>query len=250
LATAANATSSGKIIMTNRRSFLTGAATAGAAVSSFSAPAIAEGKRTYEKTLGDFYKPFRKAVKGKEKIDKLTNMGDAPKEFPCPTCGGAMVYKLSKTGRFMSCARFPDCMGARKEDGSEIEPPKQLDEKCPKCDAPLIEREGRFGRFVACSNYPKCKYIKRDALANSSGVQCPVCKKGEMVERRGRFGIFYSCSNYPDCKNAIKARPTGNICALCGSLMMEGTKTIPERCSNKQCPMHNPHKMEKAMAKK
>jgi hypothetical protein len=25
--------------------------------------------------------------------------------------------------------------------------------------------------------------------------------------------------------------------------MMEGTKTIPERCSNKACPNHNPHKL-------
>jgi DNA topoisomerase-1 len=74
-------------------------------------------------------------------------------------------------------------------------------------------------------------------------VECPTCKKGKMMERRGRFGIFYSCSNYPDCKYAIKAKPTGNICDLCGSLMMEGTKTIPERCSNKMCKMHNPHKI-------
>jgi ssDNA-binding Zn-finger/Zn-ribbon topoisomerase 1 len=66
-----------------------------------------------------------------------------------------------------------------------------------------------------------------------------------MVERRGRFGVFYSCSNYPECKHAIKARPTGRICAECGSLMMDGTKTIPERCSNKACPKHNPHKLVK-----
>jgi len=25
--------------------------------------------------------------------------------------------------------------------------------------------------------------------------------------------------------------------------MMEGTKTIPERCSNKMCKNHNPHKL-------
>jgi NAD-dependent DNA ligase len=43
----------------------------------------------------------------------------------------------------------------------------------------------------------------------------------------------------------MKAKPTGNICKECGSLMMEGTKTIPERCSNKACPMHNPHKILK-----
>ena len=210
---------------------------------------IAEGKREYKKTLKDFYGPFKKAVKGKEKIPKITGMGDAPSEFPCPICGGPMEYKLSKSGRFMSCKKFPKCLGARREDGSEIPPPKEIGESCPQCkDGNLIEREGRYGRFIACSNYPKCKFVKKDPAEEArarTGVQCPVCKKGEMTERRGRYGIFYSCSNYPDCKNAIKAKPTGKICELCGSLMMQGTKTIPERCSNKKCPMHNPHKLKK-----
>ncbi len=210
---------------------------------------IADGKREYAKTLNTFYMPFHKAVKGKEKIAKITNMGDAPKEFPCPICKGPMVYKLSRTGRFMSCANFPKCLGARKEDGSEIAPPKEIGEKCPECkDGQLIEREGRFGRFIACSNYPKCKFVKQDpieAARAKTGVMCPTCKTGEMSERRGRFGIFFSCSNYPDCKTAIKARPTGKLCEMCGSLMMEGTKTIPERCSNKQCPNHRPDKFAK-----
>ena len=208
---------------------------------------IAEGKREYEKTLKDFYTPFNKAVKSKNKIEKLTNMGNAPAEFPCPLCKGPMVYKLSKNGRFMSCKRFPECLGARKEDGSEIAPPKEIGESCPECkDGKLIEREGRFGRFIACSNYPKCKFVKKDPAEEArakTGVACPVCKKGEMVERRGKFGLFYSCSNYPECKNAIKAKPTGRLCPECGSLMMLGTKTIPERCSNKACPNHNPHKL-------
>ena len=208
---------------------------------------IAAGTLKYEKTLKDFYGPFTKAVKSKNKIAKITNMGDAPKEFACPLCQGAMVYKLSRNGRFMSCARFPECLGARKEDGSEIAPPKDLGEACPQCkDGKLMQREGRFGMFIACSNFPKCKFVKKDPeeeAKSKTGVACPACKEGEMVERRGRFGPFFSCSRYPDCKNAIKARPTGAICKECGSLMMLGTKTIPERCSKKTCQNHNPHKL-------
>ena len=216
---------------------------------------IASGDRDYTKTLGAFYSPFTKAVKSKKKIPKVTSMGDAPEEFPCPVCGGPMEYKLSKAGRFMSCKKFPECIGGRKEDGSIMEPPKGLGEPCPECkEGELTQREGRFGIFIACSRYPKCKFVKRDESQGKTGIMCPECVKasrvnGEMLERRGRFGLFYACSNYPDCKLAIKAKPTGAICKECGSLMMEGTKTIPERCSSKVCPMHNPHKLEGAKAK-
>ena len=58
--------------------------------------AIAAGNAQYEKVLSDFYKPFSKAVDSKEDIKKLTNLGDAPKEFPCPKCGKHMVIKLGR----------------------------------------------------------------------------------------------------------------------------------------------------------
>ncbi len=214
---------------------------------------IAEGKKGYEETLKRFYGPFSKEVKSKDKIEKVTNLGDADPQFICPLCKGGMMIKLARTGKFLSCKRFPDCTGARKLDGSELEGPKETGEMCPECgDGKLIERDGRYGRFIACSKYPKCKYIKKspeEEAKGKTGVACPKCGKGEMVERRGRFGAFFSCSRYPECSNAIKARPTGKLCSLCDSLMMEGTKTIPERCSDKTCPNHNPHK-QKADSKK
>ncbi len=208
---------------------------------------IAIGKRDYLKTLKEFYNPFKKDVKSKDKIEKITNLGEAPAGTKCPKCEGDMIIKLGKNGKFLSCAKFPECDGLRDITGKEIEGPKPTGEKCPVClKGDLIEREGKFGRFIACANYPKCKYIKKDANlnpVNSSGVKCTACNEGEIVERKGRFGIFWSCANYPKCKFAIKAKPTGNICPMCQSLMMEGTKTIPERCSDKTCPNHNPHKL-------
>lgn len=224
---------------------------------------VANGKRTYETLLGDFYAPFLQDVKSKEDIEKISNLGPAPEEFKCPTCEKGMIYKLSKSGKFMSCVDFPECTGARTADGEELEGPKELDEECPKCGkAKLMERDGRFGRFIACAAYPKCKFVKQDeeqAKKALTGVKCPECKnslpagrQGEIMERFGRFGAFYSCSEYPDCKYAMRAKPTGNICEYeredvgkCGKLMMEGTKTIPERCSDKSCPNHNPHKLNK-----
>ncbi len=212
---------------------------------------IADGKRGYAKTLKDFYGPFTKEIKSKKKIEKITNLGDAPKNIKCPECGGPMIIKLAKNGKFYSCAKFPDCTGALTMDGEKLEGPKPTGESCPDCNSPLVERDGRFGRFVACSNYPKCKYIKKDAIIEGqekrgdTGVECPLCKAGTMTEKKGRFGVFYGCSNYPKCKNIIKSKPTGALCPDCGSLMMEGTKTIPERCSNKLCENNRPDKKGK-----
>lgn len=222
---------------------------------------IADGKATYLKTLTDFYGPFLKDVKSKEKLDKATNLGDAPEDILCPICQSHMVIKLAKNGKFYSCSRYPDCMGARKLDGTLMEGPKKLGRKCPKCGdiagknggGELMERDGRYGKFIACSNYPKCKYIEQDEeerKKKSTGIACGWCSDGVFEERRGRFGIFYSCTNYPDCKHAIKTKPTGNRCPMCNELMMEGTKTIPERCSVKTCPMHNPHKLGEVATKK
>jgi DNA topoisomerase-1 len=217
---------------------------------------ISRGEREYEKTLKNFYGPFLKEIKEKDKLAKATDLGDAPENIKCPKCGKSMIIKLSRGGKFYSCSDYPDCTGALMLDGTELQGPKEIGELCPLCGekkgksggGKLVIRERRdgSGTFISCSRYPKCKFIKEDEEEKKrkmTDVQCPTCKKGFMMERKGRFGIFYSCSNYPDCKNAIKAKPTGNICNMCGSLMMEGTKTIPERCSNKTCPNHNPHKL-------
>jgi DNA topoisomerase-1 len=81
---------------------------------------IANGDEDYVQVLSEFYTPFSAAVLGKEDIPKLTNLGDAPSEFTCPKCKKAMVYKLGRTGKFMSCGTYPDCDGALTIEGKEI----------------------------------------------------------------------------------------------------------------------------------
>lgn len=206
---------------------------------------IASGEKDYEKILSAFYKPFLKDIKSKEKLAKATNLGDADPSMKCPVCGSGMIIKLGKSGKFLSCDTFPKCIGARMLNGDPIEGPKETGELCPDCGNKLVERMGRFGKFISCSTYPKCKFIKKDPeqeAKEKTGVKCPMCGTGEIVQKGGRFGPFFACNNYPKCNFTMKAKPTGRICGECSSLMMEGTKTIPERCSNKTCIRHKPAK--------
>ncbi len=219
---------------------------------------ISLGELEYEKTLKDFYGPFLKEVKIKDKLEKATNLGDAPENIKCPKCGSAMIVKLSRGGKFYSCSKYPDCDGALMLDGTELKGPEETGEMCPDCGekkgksggGKLVIRQRRDGggSFISCSRYPKCKFIKQDEeeiKRKTTDVTCPTCKKAKIMERKGRFGIFYSCADYPNCKFAMKAKPTGNVCKECGSLYMLGTKTIPERCSNKACPNFRPDKIKK-----
>jgi DNA topoisomerase-1 len=108
---------------------------------------IANGEREYEPTLRDFYKPFSKEVKEKEKTAKLTTLGEADPKHKCPICGSAMVVKLGKTGKFLSCERFPKCKGMRNIDGSEVKEAESIGID-PRTGFPVYVMNGRFGPYV------------------------------------------------------------------------------------------------------
>jgi DNA topoisomerase-1 len=115
---------------------------------------IAEGKATYLKTLTDFYLPFQKDVASKADIEKITNLGPGPKQFPCPECGADMIIKLGRSGTFLSCIRFPDCNGARIIDGSEMKPDAPLGQD-PETKLDVFVLNGKFGPYVQLGETPE-----------------------------------------------------------------------------------------------
>lgn len=108
---------------------------------------IANGKRDYAKTLKDFYGPFSKDVKAKDKMEKATNLGDAESKFKCPTCASPMIIKLGRNGKFLSCSTYPDCKGALMIDGSEL-PKDKIIGKDPKTGLDITLKTGKYGPYV------------------------------------------------------------------------------------------------------
>jgi DNA topoisomerase-1 len=133
---------------------------------------IANGTREYAKTLKDFYGPFLKEIKIKDKeAGKITDLGPAPEEFTCPICQKPMVFKLSRQGKFMSCSNFPECLGARTELGEVIsnEPPKPIG-TYPENGEPIYVLNGRFGPYVQVGETPTGKGSKSKNKPRRSSI--------------------------------------------------------------------------------
>ena len=206
---------------------------------------ISIGKKEWIPVIRNFWEPFNKNLENKYKeLDKQKFMPEEESNEICEKCGAKMIIKTGRYGKFLACSGFPEChniKSIKKEesqpDNKELEELKEKykNEKCDKCGADMIARIGKFGPFLGCSAYPKCKNIKnidKNGEAEKE-IPCPVCKTGKIVKKFSRRGVFYACNNYPKCKNAYFAKPTGEKCKKCDSLLVMdkgGTK-----CSNKEC---------------
>jgi len=78
------------------------------------------------------------AAKPKRELKKL--------DVPCPKCGGEIVERFSKRGKFYGCANYPKC-----DFISNYEPVAQ---KCDECGGDMIKKELKKGTFIECT---KCK---------------------------------------------------------------------------------------------
>jgi DNA topoisomerase-1 len=85
----------------------------------------------------------------------------------CPECGkGNLVIRTGKFGKFLACAKFPDCKFTKPyvEDTGF---------KCPKDGGQIVVKKTRKGRkFYGCSNYPACTFAawKLEEIKNQNPI--------------------------------------------------------------------------------
>ena len=138
---------------------------------------IADGKTIWNKLLEKFYKEFEPMVENAfDNMEKkeLEKTGET-----CPECGGDLVVRTGKYGKFVSCSNYPKCKYIKKEEK------KPLAEVCTciKCGNPIVERTTRKGKvFFGCSNFPKCKEAYWD---KPIGEKCPECNS-MLVDKDGK----------------------------------------------------------------
>lgn len=179
---------------------------------------IEDGERGLSEALRDFYDPFREELdRAKEKMPSLKEELIAT-GIPCSECGGEMVIRFGRAGRFLACRNYPGCRNTAnfRETGDgkvEVVPDEPAGVDCDKCGKAMVVRRWKGARYVACSGYPDC----RNSRPYPVGTPCPECREGEMVERSSRAGkLFFSCSRFPGCRFASWSLPVATACPVCG----------------------------------
>jgi len=145
---------------------------------------IAEGQKKWVPVIEEFYGPFEKDLKQKEKEIKKEDIAHEKTEKICPKCGAQLIIRLGRFGKFYACSKFPECKYTESLEKNT------LGIKCPKCrEGKIVEKRTKKGKiFYGCDNWPKCDLAMWD---KPTGEICPKCKSLLVQTKRKQI----KCSN-------------------------------------------------------
>jgi DNA topoisomerase I len=145
---------------------------------------ISNNEVAWKDVMRRFWEEFSAAIGGTkelrttEVLDKLDELlgphlfprtGDGPDPRACPRCGdGRLGLKLSRTGPFIGCSKYPECRYTRpfgvpapegdgETPGSVGQDGSRLLGTDPATGQPVTARNGRFGPFVQLGEGEKPK---------------------------------------------------------------------------------------------
>jgi DNA topoisomerase-1 len=147
--------------------------------------------------------PECKNAKGlKETTDGSIQIDDTTTDEKCPKCGGAMMVKAGRFGKFLACSKYPECKSTQ---GISLKIP------CPLgCGGEVVSRGSHRGTFYGCNKYPDCKFVSWNKPMNRA---CPQCATPYLVDKYTKtLGAHISCPNkecdYKELQNKEEAAPT------------------------------------------
>ena len=159
---------------------------------------IEEGKDSFKNVMTEFYSPFMEELSEAEKtLERVTLQSDNEESGEiCEKCGSKMVYKVSRYGRFLACANYPECKNTK----SIV---VEADGKCPKCQKKLIVRKSKKGKtYFGCEDYKGCGFMTWDTPTKEI---CPKCGSS-LFKHTGKLICLKEDCGYEEAlkKNAKK----------------------------------------------
>ena len=151
------------------------------------------GEKDWVELLKAFYPAFHEKIKTADANIEKVKIEDVKTGEKCPDCGGDLVIKDGRNGKFIACSNYPECRYTRN---IEV----QAKGKCPLCGSGLLVKKTikNHRNFYVCDkkgNDPECKFISWDLPVE--GKKCETCGS-YMVFHRFRGKMYPRCGN-EDC---------------------------------------------------
>lgn len=176
---------------------------------------IEEAHLDWVSVLHEFYDPFHALLlAAREDMDAARAQ---PSEYKCPQCQSDMVYRWSKTGRFLSCSAYPKCKTTMNVDADGKPIVVDSSVRCELCDRPMTVRQARGSYFLGCTGYPECRGTRPcdetgkplEQIAEEDYTRpCETCGEGTMRVKWKARRAYLACDAYPKCK-ATASIPAG-----------------------------------------
>jgi DNA topoisomerase-1 len=136
---------------------------------------IAQGSLPWVEVIREFYGPFAEEVERAKEAMPEVKAEPEMLDRRCPECGGQLIVRYGRFGKFVGCANYPACR--------HTEPwLEKIGMQCPKDGGEIVVRRTRKGRtFYGCTNYPACDFTSWKLPLPQ---RCEVC--GGLLVQEGR----------------------------------------------------------------
>lgn len=157
---------------------------------------------------------------------------DVAIEETCEKCGGKMVVKHSRFGKFLACTSYPECSHTRSLSGKKEKETEVVCKKCSQTMAIYISPNNNF--YAICrecsAGFPL--HVLNQYRFPDLDFTCEKCS-AKMVLRKKRKNAdrFLGCKNFPKCRN-VKPFDTGIPCGEKGTFVEKRIRgKIAYQCS-------------------
>ncbi len=158
---------------------------------------VAAGNEVWTNVVGEFYTEFKPMLKKAQEAIPVTKTELEKIGRSCPDCGGDLVIRWGRYGRFISCNNFPKC----RHTEALLE---KIGVICPEDGGEIVIRKTRKGRiFYGCENYPNCSFTSWKqpiptpcpkcggllVVSNKREAQCTKCEESFLLELLNEVAI-------------------------------------------------------------
>ncbi len=146
---------------------------------------VEEGTVEWKTIIGEFYKDFSKMLENAEKHMEEIQVEEKTGET-CEKCGGDMMIKYGRFGKFIACSNYPECKNTKPI-------VDKIGVKCPQCEkGEVIKRRSKKGRlFYGCDQFPECRFVSWNPPVKEP---CPKCGS-LMVLKKTKKEDKHECTN-------------------------------------------------------